>query len=307
MSRFLDSLDLAYSLHIVDTREPDFKNQAPNVSYTKADFFDLKADQYMSDAVINTDVLEHIPDKLKFKFINQCLEFGKSVVIFSAPQADALVTSVEEQINKQYEDHTGKPQRWLKEHFEFGKPDFRVIEDQIMSRKLPYISLDTNNVDNWYLSFMLNFINTEVQELYGVDEFNRWYNQNIHSVGDYSSKAYRKILVVFKDRVLYEKHCHEILEFFKPDDSDKVTVLAKALTLLTHNMAKLHSAISEATITINKLSIDRDSLALGHNELERELKAAQRAFMDAHNELETIKSGRTYRYITKVKKLKARQ
>lgn len=286
MSKFLDDNDLDYGLSIVDTRKPDFKNADTRIRYVREDFFKIKPSDFPSDVVMNTDVLEHIPADLKVSFINQCIDFSKSVVIFSAPQDHSDVTYAEEQIDNNYKKYTKKPQYWLKEHFEFGKPDPAVVEKTIKAHDLPYLVVNTNNLDNWLLTFSLNFINSELLGLAGMDEFNRFYNQHIHQVGDFEGEPYRKIFIVFKDVSLYEKYRSDILQFFRPDSSLRTEFLGKALSLIVDNVGP---AVQNKDKEIAKLS--------------KSLSQTQSALIDATTELHNIKSSRSYRYTSKVNKL----
>jgi hypothetical protein len=220
MYEFLNDAGLYFKLRIVDTRLPDFKN--PNIDYVKADFFKLDPKDYSADAVINTDVLEHIPRDLKVPFVRKCVEFTSTIAIFSAPQDDPGVTLSEHTINNLTKKATGKQQRWLKEHFEFGKPDPQTVEQTVKSFGYPYMIVNTNNLDNWLLSFAANLVNQSVSGISNMDELNKFYNSNINSVGDFTGTPYRKIFIVFKDRKIYERARPIIEKTFAADTSSKL-------------------------------------------------------------------------------------
>jgi hypothetical protein len=251
MYEFLNDAGLYFNLHIVDTRLPDFKN--PNIKYTKGDFFKLDPKDHKSDAVINTDVLEHIPANLKVPFVKKCVKFTNSVAVFSAPQDDAEVTFSEHTIDDLTKKATGKQQRWLKEHFAFGKPDPITIEDTIKNLGYPYMIINTNNLDNWLLSFSANLVNQNISAIPNMDELNKLYNSNIVTMGDFAGKPYRKIFVVFKDKNLYEKTAPKIQKTFAADTSDKLKfsneiVKAFVTKILkdTKQIRKLNADLSES-------------------------------------------------------------
>lgn len=300
MAAFLDNSKLSYALNIVDTRKPDFENTHPNITYTRKDFFKLKKSDHHADAVINTDVLEHIPDDMKIPFVNQCIEFSESIVIFSAPQEDGEVTSAEMRINGYYKFGGGKQQRWLKEHFEYGKPDSTKIESEIKKHGYPYIKIDTNRLENWFMSFSLNFINSEVSGLKGMDRFNRYYNENIHKIGDFSGKPYRRIFVVFKDENLYRSAREELQSFFKPDTSKYLDLWMHFSDLLVDNFRIIQNKDRAITKHLKSLENDRDLLKVN-------LRQTQSAFVTAKTELDAIKASRAYRVALTMRRLLRRK
>lgn len=288
MSKFLDRVELDYTIKIIDTREQDFETKNTRVKYIREDFFKAKPSDFPVDVVMNTDVLEHIPSELKGPFVNQCITFAKSLAIFSAPQDQLEVTYAEEQIDTHYKKYTKKQQRWLKEHFEFGKPDPTVIEESIKSHGYPYLIINTNNLENWFVSFSINFINSEILGLAGMDALNRFYNQHIQTVGDFTGTPYRKIFVVFKDQALYDESAKKIQDFFKPDASKKITYLAGVFELIIRNIKGFGQNINNQNIMIAKLT--------------NELVEARNSLSSTTTELNNIKASRSYRYIKKINK-----
>jgi hypothetical protein len=289
MSRFLDSVSVDYKLTIVDTREADFKSSNPRLTYVQGDFFKIEPADYSADVVMNTDVLEHIPPDLKVSFVNQCIKFANSVVIFSAPQEHPEVTLAEREIDNQYKKYTKKQQHWLKEHFEFGKPDPLMVEKTIQKHGYPYLILNTNNLENWLISFSINFINSELSGIRDMDRLNRFYNQHIHSVGDFEGTAYRRMFVVFKDKSLFDKHSGEINSFFSPNTTDKIAFFTKAFSLLAKQINSLESDKQKKDKTIVQLS--------------KKLTETQNALTNVTTELNNIKSSRSYRYTKNVNRL----
>jgi hypothetical protein len=283
MYEFLNDAGLYFKLHIVDTRLPDFKN--PNIQYTKADFFKLNPTDFQADAVINTDVLEHIPRELKVPFVKKCVEFTNSIAIFSAPQDDDEVTFSEHTINDLNKKATGKQQRWLKEHFEFGKPDPQVIEKTIKDLNCPHMIINTNNLDNWLLSFSANLVNQNISEIPNMDELNKLYNSNINSVGDFSGKPYRKIFVVFKDKQLYEKAKPIIEKTFAPETSDKFKFSNEIVSAFVIKILKDKKQIEKLNAQLDE---SRENIA--HREAQ---------VKNLENELEKIFGKRWFKYLNK--------
>ena len=266
MYEFLSEQGLNFSLHIVDQRKPDFKN--PNVEYTKGDFFKLSDKDHLSDVVVNTDVLEHIPRNLKMPFVKKSLELAKKVAIFSAPFEDPDVTLAEKSINNLYKNISGKEQPWLKEHFEYGKPKAADIEAVLKESGLPYVCLFSNNIDNWLITFTSNLVHQQVSNLRDMDELNRFYNEHIISIGDSSGTPYRRIYIVFKDKSLLKK----VEKLSKELSGDKTTK--------TLFYSKVMESFSDKIISMNKELV---KVLKKSSENERKLQEANARL--AHNEL----------------------
>jgi len=290
MYLFLKDTGLNFNLRIVDTRAPDFVN--PKVEYTKADFFKLDSEKFSAEAVINTDVLEHIPAELKLPFIDHCIRFSKSLTIFSAPQEDEDVSLSERTINSLTEAATGKQQRWLKEHFKFGKPDFQIIEKAIEKEGLPYIVLNTNSLENWLLSFAANFINQSVSPIPNMDELNRYYNANIGAVGDFAGKPYRKLFIVFKDPELYKRALPKIQSIFKPDSSKQFAFT----NLVIKAMAEKALELKHQEQRVKELSLDLDKAS-------ETIRGYESRVEELSGELQDIRAKRWFRYINKLDSL----
>jgi hypothetical protein len=291
MYLFLKDSGMDFKLQIVDTRQPDFTNK--DVLYTKADFFKLNSEKYRADAVINTDVLEHISDNLKIPFIKRCIELSDSIAVFSAPHDDEQVTLFEETINSFTQRATGKQQRWLKEHFIYGKPDSRSVIKAIENEGLPFLVFDTNNLDNWLLSFAANLINQNVSIIKNMDELNRLYNSHIDTFGDFSGKAYRKIFIVFKNKKTYEKVLPKLEKEFLDNTSDKAIFENEIIKALVNKILDLKEANDEN---------------ISHMEqLKSQLSNRDAQIKNLDNQLDKIFSKFWFRYLNKADSILRRE
>lgn len=296
MFEFLSEQGLNFDLHIVDQRKPDFKN--PNVKYTKGDFFKLEEKDHLSDVVVNTDVLEHIPRNLKMPFVKKSLELTRKVAIFSAPFEEPDVTLAEKSINNLYKNISGKEQPWLKEHFEFGKPKAKDIEAVLKQSGLPYVCLFSNNIDNWLVTFTSNLVHQQVSNLRDMDELNRFYNEHILSIGDSSGTPYRRIYIVFKDKSLIKK----IEKLQKELSGDRSTT--------TMFYSKVMESFSAKIITMNKELI---KVTKKSSENEQKLRDANarlaeqdRVIKDMSAQLARIQSLLPYKVAKKLKHVASR-
>jgi hypothetical protein len=161
-----------------------------------------------------------------------------------------------------------------------------MIRKTISKLNYDYIELNTNNLENWLISFSLNLINSEIKPIEGMDALNREYNKTIHTNGDFSGTAYRKIFIVFKDSDLFQEKKNAIEKFFAPASTEKLSFTMTAYNLLAKS--------------ISKMSLNEDRLLL----TEQNLKQTQDAYVKSENELNEIKNSRSYRYMRRIQRKK---
>ncbi|MCX7996512.1 MAG: glycosyltransferase [Patescibacteria group bacterium] len=199
---FLDTLfreaSLPYELTVIDPL-PTPKDVP--YRYVRGDGTQMIFDTNSFDAVISTDVLEHVPEEKKILFIQECIRVASKVVVIAFPDDSKRVDEAEHLANDFYLSITGRDHRWLKEHFAMKKPSIRTIVTYLDGLGYPYEILGTNNLDNWLLTVLANFI----QEKYpahteALEQLNRFYNENIMEVGDLEGPSYRKMLIIYKKR-----------------------------------------------------------------------------------------------------------
>ena len=291
MHKFLTEQSINYSLDIVDVRKSEVHNQ--DVRYMQGDFFKLDLKSY--DVVTNTDVLEHIPKEQKIPFIEQCLLLTKKVAIFSAPFEDPSVTIAEKSINKLYKKISGKEQPWLKEHFRFGKPKVNDIEKLLNKKRLPFLCLASNGIDNWLISFFSNLVNQQVVRFDNMDKINRFYNANIHDVGDTNFVSYRRIYVVFKDKTLANNE-RVLKEIFKNSDGQKISYYSRIFEMVTTKILEIN------TLTEN-LEKANQQLDKRLDEANHEIIKRDKVINDLNLKLSRITSLKIYKAARKAKKV----
>ncbi len=291
MYEFLNEQGVNFSLHIVDQRKPDFKN--PNVKYTKGDFFKLKASEYLSDVTVNTDVLEHVPKDMKIPFVEKCLELTKKVAVFSGPFEAPDVTLAEKSIDNLSVKVSGKQQRWLKEHFEFGKPKAKDIEAVLQKQSLPYVCLYSNNINNWLLTFTANLVHQQVSNLEDMDGLNRFYNEHILSIGDSAGTPYRRVYVVFKDKSLAKK-VDALQKELSGDESTKTLFYSKVMEAFAGKVISLGKEAAQAT---KKSAENERKLA----EAKVQLAEQNNVIEDLSSRLDYIQSKLPYKVARKLK------
>lgn len=174
--------------------------------YIKADATSLPFKDNSFDVVSSTDVLEHIPEGKREKFINESLRVAKDLLIVVAPFNQTLNPVFEGILSEYVVSLTGAPHPFLKEHIENGLPDFQSVASLFKKRNLEYISFPNGYLYNWLIMMMIHAYlrgYSHYEEL--RKKIDKYYNENF-SPTDNREPAYRTVLIVSKknDRSLLE-------------------------------------------------------------------------------------------------------
>ncbi len=117
-------------IDIEDSDEPNFvKGSALSMPFKNGQF----------DYSISCDVLEHISQIDRNKFINEMLRVSNKGVIICAPFNSKTNVALEKEMNDYYYHLTGLQHRWLREHIDNGLPSEQEIEDQLRKQKISFV------------------------------------------------------------------------------------------------------------------------------------------------------------------------
>ncbi len=197
MQQQLKSIDIDYELTVLDIIE---KPKGIKVTYVQGDATKMGFDNDQFDLVISTDVFEHIPEKNKQAFLDECLRVAKEACIIAAPFETEGVTAAEIAVNNFNKKLFGVGQNWLVEHLELGKPTLKLVTDTLERDKIPYKDFGTQNITTWLLNTHLNLIEAKI----GLNptehtRINKFYNNNILEMNEFQGPSYRHFFVMFTD------------------------------------------------------------------------------------------------------------
>jgi len=213
LGKLIKKENLPYNLTVIDTLPDDKRNPTICDQYIKRDFLKSNFKDKEFDFVVSFDVLEHINDK--DIFVEKTLGAGRTVVL-TAPFASPEVIEAEKLASNFFLKYTGKKHPWLKEHLKAKLPEKRWMESFLKRRRCFSRSFGSNNLSNWLLFILPNFIPTffsvELSKIYAI---NRFYNQNFAKIGDFDPPFYREIYVISRDksRVINLLRIKDIISF----------------------------------------------------------------------------------------------
>lgn len=223
--------------------------------YVKGTALDMPFDDESFDFVVSYDVLEHIPNDMRKKFVAECGRVAKRGFIICAPHNNVANALAEDSLNNYFHRLHHKPHPWLKEHIEYGLPDFDKVEQFAKSNGFLTSILTSNKTQLWLAMQQAIFLNSKypmaAEKLMEVNEI---YNTHAsYDRGISRKEAYRLILCCVKeakDHITVEmlvkerqedplKPSHEI-ELFSAIAEYNRTILQKTATL-SAQYKKLHA------------------------------------------------------------------
>lgn len=112
----------------------DYSKQNKYLKPVKSSVTNLPFGDKSFDYVISVDMLEHIPEKKRGKAIEEMLRVAKKKLYLSFPSGREA-EEVDRQLYRYFLEKRGEDYRYLKEHVNFGLPDYRKVKEVLEKRK----------------------------------------------------------------------------------------------------------------------------------------------------------------------------
>lgn len=168
-------------------------------NYIQGDGTDIKFNNNEFDVVISNDVLEHIQEQSRLKFVDELIRVSKDLIIMGFPYSSSKNILAEKILYEYILQVTKGENRMLEEHLNNGLPDINRIKQYINKKKTYYKHIFTCNVDLWLSMMMLRYklLNIlEKKEL--VKMIDRYFNEYIGQYDFEKSSAYRTVFMMSK-------------------------------------------------------------------------------------------------------------
>ena len=200
LHKCLSDAGINFELTIIDILP---KPRGLKGSYIQADITtsDIAVNSY--DVVVSTDVLEHIPQNRKDKFIKACYQIGSELIIIAAPFDTEGVDEAEHAVNEFNKKLFGVGQQWLEEHFEFTKPSIPKVKKYLDNLKASYLHFGANNLYSWIFSAHINLLDAKIGlKKSKLKSARGSYNNRMIESIEFTEPTYRHFFVVFKEERL---------------------------------------------------------------------------------------------------------
>ena len=310
MSNAIDAVDIKPKMTIVDPILLGDLKLKDYQSYICGDFTKNKFKDNQFDAVISTDVLEHIPDKLKLDFIDECIRVANDIVIIAAPFYSNSVVMAEKNVRDFYQIIMGRDHKWLKEHEENVLPNIDDLILLLKKKKLNYQLISSNNLIKWQMGVLANFMaEADLLNMLEISKTNQYYNKNIMRIGDFLGPAYRTIVVINKRDIPLKNW----KEYFNKvvDPRIELTYQDNLFKLISHSLKLViekvdsYEKLEQLTPGTNEIDILRENVGKYFvlNEQNDQLETELTALKNEYNSLTQSKFFKSWTFYIKLKKL----
>ena len=186
----------------------------PKDSVTVCDLFSVKEKNYVQidgktlpfengafDFVVSFDALEHVNANHRVRFMEECLRVAGRGVIICAPHLNIKNKTAEIKLNQLYKTLSDDDHRWLKEHIEYGLPNFLPLIKKANTKKYHTASLFSNDIQSWMLMQSALFTNEKYPSMASkLVALNERFNLNFSTdLRLDPGSSYRQILFAFKN------------------------------------------------------------------------------------------------------------
>lgn len=196
-------LSEGYKLIVVDQKPRDMADKSVGAdNYIQADARKLPFPDNTFEAVVSSDLLEHVAREDRMKVVEELCRVSKNYVILGAPFKKDYIENVENMVAQQFLENTGIKHPFLDEHRKNGLPDEREIEMFFKEKGFASMAIGEGNIVNWALQQLS--VGAKQGEK-GADEltnFNEYFNRNLYELGNYQEPTYRTIFCVSKEKTL---------------------------------------------------------------------------------------------------------
>ena len=109
------------------------------------------------DAVVSSDVLEHVPAERRPAFLAELARVSRDLVVVAAPFATVGVAGVEDIVRRYALLANGEPQPQLEEHAAYGLPDVDETHRVLTADGSHGAIVGNGNLYDWLVSMLLRF------------------------------------------------------------------------------------------------------------------------------------------------------
>lgn len=179
---------------VIDKAKNSYKN------YIQSDALQLPFEDNEIDYVVSCDVLEHIPQKFRERFLLEQLKKARKKVILAAPFSSRDSKKAEKELSFLYKTLSRKNHKWLMEHEQYSLPTVSWIEKILKKNNVSFYKIPHNYLPYWRMMTFANFFTEYYANAYEtLLSLNKFYNNTIHPY-DRREPAYRYIYVISKNR-----------------------------------------------------------------------------------------------------------
>ena len=270
-----------FDVHVLDVVPAD--GSIPN--YTQGSGMDLPYSDHSFDIVTALDTLEHIPNTARDRFLTEMMRVARHACVLINPVQSVEADVAEETLDEYIRWILDAQQEQLREHRDFGLPDFSSTGDAFERNGWRTHSFPAANVYNWLLMMIAKhyLISLRDEKATGFERtLDRFYNLTF-SDSDRTAPAYRGVVVAVRPGL--EPALERIQAAYPPVTStDTSTTMRLQLTQVLMTLLDLKTANHEDRLLRQQLEA-RDRHIAG---MEQRLAVLDLQLDRAHHDLQQM-------------------
>ena len=152
------------------------------------------------DAVVSSDVLEHVPAERRADFLAELVRVSRDLVVVAAPFATVGVAGVEDIVRRYALLANSAPQPQLEEHRAFGLPDVDETLQRLTAGGGHGAIVGNGNLYDWLVSMLLRF---QLESRPALSPLSEGFDvfHNTAALGTrHAPPFYRHVVVAWRDR-----------------------------------------------------------------------------------------------------------
>jgi len=167
-------------------------------NFVLGDATDLRLPDQSFEFAVSCDVLEHVPNSLRERFLRESFRVGARGAIHAFPVAGAETTAAEEAASGVWRRFFGEPFRWLEEHKQEGLPELSQTLEQARSITPHVVTFSADSLCLWLPLMKMHFLKEARRELVPlVRALDRFYNERLFEA-DHAQPCYRTFVALLR-------------------------------------------------------------------------------------------------------------
>ena len=224
ITKLLHKNDKVSILDVFDVLEKD---------YIRGDGLSMNFEDESFDFVVSFDVLEHIKNKDRNRFISECARVSKYGVVIASPVGTEANIEAEKLLNELHKQLYRQDHIWLKEHHDLGLPEPNQVVSALNEKGLNTIIIGSNDIVLWTLMQGAVFLNARYNKgSNSLDNLNLLYKKIAHAdTTEDLTDSYRHIVFGFKNNIFFTKANFYIKNNIKAVSIEEKVELSNQITL----------------------------------------------------------------------------
>lgn len=244
------------------------------------------------DAVVCTDVLEHVPEKDRERLIEELQRVTARILILGFPQHSPESKVAEEILSAWIRETSGSNYSFLEEHRTYGLPDAAEVRAILNKNPGKILEACNANIYSW-LPLMMSYFAIEKHEEFkeSLKVLNELFNEKYEQIS-HSAPGYRTFFVWFSPISLHEILFHKVKQELEVKTQTRADDFASASLILSvtfqRALQKLQQINQQQLQQLHTTEKDKIELQGHLKSLDHEIESLQQQRRDLISKIESV-------------------